>query len=311
MRKELAALNPIIQILLFSLVGFVSMIALVFVAAILQIAIGGAADGISLSNMDLMSMFDVDFLKVLQMIQAVGLFIVPYLLYRWVESNPQYQVGIDAKSQVHLVIFGITMFCAFPVINALASWNASIHLPEAFSGIEQWMRSTEAEAEALIKAFMVMDSPFDLAFNLLLIAILPAISEELFFRGFMQSVFHKLMRNVHLAVWITAILFSAFHMQFLGFVPRMILGAVLGYAAVYSGSLLVPMLGHFINNGLAVTMTYFYGPEMLEADAEIFGARSQDWWLALLSGVIVIGGVWLMRQLCQKQQENTSLASEH
>jgi membrane protease YdiL (CAAX protease family) len=185
----------------------------------------------------------------------------------------------------------------------LASWNASLSLPEVFSGLEAWMRSTEAEAEEMIKAFMVMDSPFDLAFNLLLIAVLPAISEELFFRGFMQSVFHKLMRNVHLAVWVTAILFSAFHMQFLGFVPRMILGAVLGYAAVYSGSLLVPMLGHFINNGLAVMMTYYYGPEMLEADAEIFGARSQDWWLALLSGVLVIGGVVLMRNIRNRQIE--------
>jgi membrane protease YdiL (CAAX protease family) len=303
MRQELASLHPVIQLLIFTVAGFIAMIALVFVSVILQFVIGGGADGISLANMDLTSMFSVDFLKVLQMIQAVGLFIVPYLLYRWVEKDQKYEVSISSNKGIYLLIFGVTMFSAFPVINALASWNASLSLPEVFSGLEAWMRSTEAEAEEMIKAFMVMDSPFDLAFNLLLIAVLPAISEELFFRGFMQSVFHKLMRNVHLAVWVTAILFSAFHMQFLGFVPRMILGAVLGYAAVYSGSLLVPMLGHFINNGLAVMMTYFYGPEMLEADAEIFGARSQDWWLALLSGVLVIGGVVLMRNIRNRQIE--------
>src|SRR5690606_9694418 len=97
-----------------------------------------------------------------------------------------------------------------------------------------------------------------LAINLLMIAIIPAIGEELLFRGGIQNIFYKWFKNPHIAIWAAAILFSAIHVQFYGFIPRMLLWALFGYLLVWGKSIWYPIIGHFINNGSAVVTAFIY-----------------------------------------------------
>ncbi|MDP4687503.1 MAG: CPBP family intramembrane metalloprotease [Salibacteraceae bacterium] len=136
----------------------------------------------------------------------------------------------------------------------------------------------------------------DLIINLLVIAVFPAISEELFFRGFLQNTLLKMGRNHHVAIWVTAFIFSAIHMQFLGFFPRLILGAVLGYSAMYSRSLIVPIIGHFVNNGLAVVLTYYIGMEMMDTPESLGALSSSELALGAASAVALGLGMWVMRK---------------
>jgi len=96
----------------------------------------------------------------------------------------------------------------------------------------------------------------DLLINLLMIAILPAIGEELIFRGCFQNIFTRWTGNYHWGIWLAAILFSAIHMQFYGFIPRMLLGAMFGYMLVWGRSMWLPILAHLVNNGGAVITAY-------------------------------------------------------
>ena len=126
----------------------------------------------------------------------------------------------------------LIMFAVVPIINLLMVFNEQLHLPEGLSFIEEWMKESEAQAARLTEVFLVMDTPQELFYNLLIIAILPAIGEEFLFRGILQRLFHELTKNIHVTIFITAALFSAIHMQFYGFLPRMLLGVMFGYLYV-------------------------------------------------------------------------------
>ena len=88
------------------------------------------------------------------------------------------------------------------------------------------------------------------------------------FRGCLQTILLKWMRNKHTAIWITAILFSAFHMEFFGFLPRLLLGALFGYFVAWSGSIWPSVWGHFVNNGTAVIVTYLSQHKLINIDPD-------------------------------------------
>lgn len=235
---------------------------------------------------------EVMMLKVVQLAQALGLFLVPYLVYRWIIKGPEYSLTeLPYVSRLAPLIFAGSIFAAFPLINYLAEWNAGLTFPG--EGLNEWIHQTEKDAEGIIKLFLAMDGIGDLLFNLFLIALLPAVSEELLFRGTFQPLLVKSFKgNYHIAIWVTAFLFSFLHLQFLGFFPRMLLGAILGYAAHWSGSLVLPMLGHFVNNGLAVMVAYYIGIDALEPSVENLGSDSSDIQLVATSAFMLFGGLW-------------------
>lgn len=162
----------------------------------------------------------------------------------------------------------------------LAYWiNMQLPLPD-------WMLQLEDSTEQMIKGLLVMEHPGELLFNLLVIAVLPAIGEELLFRGVVQQQLARWINPV-LAIWVTAILFSAIHMQFAGFFPRMLLGAVLGYVFYWSRSLWLPIAAHFVTNGMQVIGVYVMGDEMAQLEME--APASANWASGLISLVITIG----------------------
>lgn len=300
MRKELASLHQVIQFLLFLLAGLISMGILMLLIVLIYALSSGNIGELAQLTENLNTPSSINLLKWLQIAQSIGLFMVPYFLYRWANRETVAYTYFGKRNAGKMaLIFGITMFAAYPFINLMAVWNSGLHLPEALAGIETWMRATEAEAEGLIQQFLTMEGPVDLLFNLLVIAVFPAVGEELFFRGFMQNSLLKMLRNQHVAIWITAFIFSAIHMQFLGFFPRLLLGAMLGYAAMFSGSLIVPVIGHFINNGLAVLLTYIYGMDMMDTPEGLSALDMQEVTLGLISGLVLFSGMWFL----SKQQK--------
>ena len=135
-------------------------------------------------------------------------------------------------------------------------WNASIDLPDFMSGFEQWAKELEQTLAETTEKFTDFQNFPEFIVGLIAISILPGIGEEFLFRGVLQNGLQKWTKNVHVAIWVAAFIFSAIHMQFYGLVPRMLLGALFGYLYVWSGSLWYAIIAHMANNGIAVIITY-------------------------------------------------------
>ena len=240
-------------------------------------------------------------LKWLQFMQTMGTFLLPPILcaliwdahhrpFHWLKMNQ----GADWK--LFLIAIAI-MICAIPAINLLADLNGRIHLPECMAAIEEKMRMLEDTATALTERFLQADNVGMLLCNIGLMALLPALSEELTFRGTLQQI----LGNKHVAIWTTAILFSAIHMQFYGFIPRMLMGAMFGYVFVWTGSLWLPIVMHFTNNGLAVLAYYIWGTGGAEKSyADTIGAGT-TWYLGVISLVITSLGLLIFYRRTHKE----------
>ena len=207
-------------------------------------------------------------MKWLQLLQSVATFLLPALAGAYLWSNtPMQWLHLNKKpSWQEALAAVVVMLLAIPGINLLSAWNQQMVLPEWMSGIEQWMRMQEDAAAQLTEQFLRVDTVGGLLVNIGLMALLPAVGEELTFRGVVQGMF---TRNKHVAIWATAAIFSFVHMQFYGFLPRMLLGAMFGYMLWWTGSLWVPMLMHFVNNCAAVVVAYLAYNHLEEGRAEM------------------------------------------
>jgi len=169
-------------------------------------------------------------------------------------------------------------------------------LPESLKGIEDWMKATETEAANLTGAFIKMDSIGLFLFNLLMIGVLPAIGEEMLFRGLLQRLLRDWFGNIHVAIFMAAFFFSAMHMQFYGFFPRMMLGVIFGYLFYWSGSLWVPIWAHFINNGSVIIFAWLAQHGVIKGDYESFGS-SDNLFVILFSAVILGMVLFIIRRI--------------
>lgn len=149
---------------------------------------------------------------------------------------------------------------SFMIFNSIIiDWNMNIEFPEFMRGFGEWARSMEDRLKELTELFSSYGSFWEMLIALVIIGVLPAVGEELVFRGLLQKKLELATKNAHIAIWVSAIIFGVFHMQFFGVAPRILLGALFGYIYLYSGNIWYPILAHFVNNGLAVIMMYL-GP---------------------------------------------------
>jgi uncharacterized protein len=163
----------------------------------------------------------------------------------------------------------VILVIVFMGVNSVfIEWNSTAEFPEFLKGFEQWAREKEDLAAKMTEFLTQFNSVFEVAIALFVIAVLPAIGEEIVFRGIVQNLLRKLTSNIHVSIWIAAFLFSAIHLQFFGFVPRLLLGALFGYLYYWSGSLTMAMLAHFVNNGFSVLAIYFYQKGTMTYDLE-------------------------------------------
>jgi membrane protease YdiL (CAAX protease family) len=285
------------MLLLFFMVVFCCLS--LFVAAIIMFVIVGGDIHALLQAMSANA--PVSMLKILQAAQTIGLFLLPPFAVALFLENEKVKFLKIKNIELNLSALAVVMvFFSFPLINWLGGINQKMHLPSFLSGIEDWMRLAETQAADLTQKFLAADSIGVLLVNILIMAVLPAIGEELLFRGVIQQYLLKGLKNKHVAVWVTAIIFSAFHMQFFGFFPRMILGAVLGYLFVWSGNLWYSVFFHFTNNCLAVLAYYFFQKGAISTNPETIATQPSDVWIVIATVpflLLFLRKFWLQSKL--------------
>jgi hypothetical protein len=271
----------------------------ILICGIVVMGVGFAAGwmifGISLSGMqaalsNLSSPQSITLLKFFQIIQSIGLFIIPPIIVAYfLDGKPSVYLKYKTFPLVKAILLVIAIiYFADPLINWLTELNSKLILPQWMNGIQAWMQDSEEQADKLTKAFLASQSTSDLFLNLFMIGILPAVGEELLFRGVVQQLFKKLTHNSHAAIWISAAIFSALHVQFFGFLPRMVLGAMFGYMLEWSGTLWLPIIAHFINNATAVIAYYLVEKGIIGTDIEKVGTSSDGTsYLVLISLVFL------------------------
>ena len=256
---------------------------------------------------------DINTLKWIQLLQTISLFLLPSLILAYLcAQTPCKWLQLDNKVNWKVLLWAIgIMLVALPAINLMSHWNQQMVLPTWLSGVEEWMKNKEAEAEWLTKQFMSVTTISGLLVNLLLMAVLPALSEEITFRGVLQRLLSpkNSSLNSHLAIWLTAIIFSAIHMQFYGFVPRMLMGALFGYMLVWTGSLWIPMLMHFVNNGMAVLLYFIANRAHWDMDKVDAIGTGNTLWLGIVSLVLTVVGIYMFRRSTTIRSASSRISS--
>ena len=246
--------HPFVQLLLFFAIFIGILIAGNLIAAGIIIALYGLKTMMALGTLDTGTPHFIVSLWILQIAgTSIPILIAPVIFAKTVVNDTRDYIKPTIKiSWLLPLLVLLIMFASNPFIEFLSNLNQKMVLPHFL----HWMRDSEDQAQKVTEAMLNMKTVWNMIFDLLLIGLLTAIAEEFMFRGVIQTIFVRWTKNVHVAVWITAILFSAFHMEFFGFLPRLMLGVLFGYFTAWSGSIWPAVWAHFLNNGTAVVLTY-------------------------------------------------------
>ncbi|MDR0811279.1 MAG: CPBP family intramembrane metalloprotease [Paludibacter sp.] len=234
--------------------------------------------------------------KILQLVQSIGLYAIPPLVFAYlVSENPLEFLKINKTGSAKSYFWVVpVMLAAIPLINLLGFFNQQVVFPEFLSELEKQFIAYEEQLADLTEKFLAASSVSGLIFNLFLMAVVPAVSEELLFRGAVQQLIGG-QRHQILAIWLTAFIFSAIHFQFYGFLPRFLLGAFLGYLFYWSKSLWLPILAHFTNNAAVVIFYFLYNNKKITLNPDEIGINDM-WYLGVASAVVVTVFVFGLRK---------------
>jgi len=286
------------KILVLVLLILLSALLTFFIGLLIAIPLFGANPTELLQNAGLLqSARDLNILRFFQVINQLGVFILPSLVFAWmVAARPWHFLGANRFPDMLSVIATVLLiFTILPSIAWLIAFNEQLQLPAWLQGLEVWMRNSEDEAARLTKAFLNVESTGGLIFNIFMVGVVASVGEELLFRSVLIRLFKEWFGNIHVAVFISSMLFSMFHLQFFGFLPRFVLGMVMGYLFVWSGSLWLPVIAHFVNNASAVLVYFFYFRGDIEDSVERFGTLENNYLFAF--SILVSGGLLLLINL--------------
>lgn len=246
------------------------LLALIIIGLILGTVIGFAYVFITKSNPQ-----DLNALRFMQISSQLFTFVFPPIAYAFlVKEKPVNALGLKNAKILWFLIGTAMIFAIMPLNSILAEWNAGLKLPESLSALEQMIKDMQESASAMIEKFVSVDTIGGLMLNLFMIAGLAAIGEELLFRSIIQTSLIKICKNAHVGILIASAIFSFIHLEFYGFVPRLILGMLLGYMFYFSGSIWIPMLMHFLNNGTVVLIYFLNNKGITNIDVDTFGQTS-------------------------------------
>jgi hypothetical protein len=237
-------------------------------------------------------------MKIGQGISSIMMFVVPPIVYYSITRKEHQMRALGFRKLTPpwwLIFIGVAiMFVSIPVTATLTTWNEGMSLGGAFSKLEDLIKNLEETAKVATEKMLNVNTIGGLLLNLVIIALIPAIGEEMTFRGVLQQSLTRRM-NPHVAIILSAAIFSFFHFQFYGFLPRMFLGVLLGYMFYITGSLWTSILMHFVNNGSAVVLYYLDNKGLIE-DAEHWG-ETQNAWLIVGSAIVTTGLlIWSWRK---------------
>jgi membrane protease YdiL (CAAX protease family) len=299
----LDAMHPAVQLMLLTMLSFLFLMAFLFLGMYLVrplfdiTAIDVVAQN-AVTNPEGVGMNanQVNALKFLEFMQTFGAFLLPALLFAKLKFPDGDFLRLNTKTTFLFVLLGILiLITSTPFVDLIYYFNQQLKLPAFLSGLEKFISDTEEADKKITLLFLSTPRPTDLWINLIVIAIIPALGEELLFRGCVQQLLKEWTKNTHVAVWVAAFIFSFIHLQFYGFVPRLLLGALLGYLFVWSGSLWVPIVAHAFNNGAQIVLSYLHEHGMIQLD--INSDQMLPLYVTVISTAVCIGLLWLYRRM--------------
>lgn len=246
-------------------------------------------------------------------VQDLLAFIVPAIVAMAIfYRRPFHAMGLDrAPGWLSLVVIILFYIVSLPAMNWLVSFNEAMSLPSWMGGLESWMREAEDAAAEATQRILDINSAGMLAASVFVVGFMAGLSEEMLFRGAMLRTMQDSRLGTHAVVWIVAILFSAFHMQFYGFIPRMVLGLWLGYLFVWTRNLWVPIIAHTLNNSTVVVFSYLTNKGLVpEGFADNIGIPAEGAlpWLAIVSFIAsIIIAAWAYRCLTSKAEAQDAI----
>lgn len=242
-------------------------------------------------------------------VQSILLFICTPLICAKILANSaiDFLQAQKAPKLRQLLWCTVCMIVMTPAMNLIITWNEGIHFPAALSGIENWMRNQEDAARVATDMLLDTKSLWGVAGLILLVGVFTGIGEEFTFRGLIQRLVSEKSSNKHIAVWVTALLFSAIHIQFFGFFPRLLLGAFFGYMLVWSGNIWLPVFAHFLNNSVAAVSTFMIDNKYTGDEFEKIGTIDNGTvWIAVISTVLFILCTRELYKTCEADTKNSA-----
>ena len=211
-------------------------------------------------------------LRFMQISSQIFTFVLPPILYAMlINENPKESLGIKNVSYHWFIIGFVMMYAILPLNNVFAEWNAGLKLPESMSRIEELIKEMYESSAVVLEKLVNVNTFGGFVINLIMIAGLAALGEELLFRSIIQTSLIKTCKNAHVGIIIASAIFSFIHFDFYAFIPRLVLGMLLGYMFYYSRSIWVSMFMHFVNNATAVVIYYLNNIGVTNVDVETFG----------------------------------------
>lgn len=259
---------------------------------------------------------NIGILKYFQMAQSIGIFIIPALLTAvFFGKNTRKYLYFSSRNVtlIPIILAALIILAAMPLIDFTGFLNQQMTLPDYMQGIEEWMFQMEENSKIIIAKFTKVHTASGLIINIIMIGVLPALGEEMLFRGTIQPLMKSWLKHTHAAVWVTAFIFSAMHMQFYGFLPRLLLGAVMGYMLVWSGTLWLPIIAHFVNNTAGVIMYFLFYNNMVTLNPDDLGYSTEI--LPIVISICCVSGFLYLFKKLQLPPENSNneslLSTQH
>ncbi|MBP5367784.1 MAG: CPBP family intramembrane metalloprotease [Bacteroidales bacterium] len=266
--KQVGTCGKLVSLLIITLVCLL----LAFLAGGIEVVLFSIFSGIDYTQVSA----DTNFIRIYQILTTLIIFVIPAIVCAQLfDGSIKQGLYLNQKPDSKTLIISLSaMLAAIPLSSCLADWNSHLSLPSFMSDIEEWMRAKEEHAKVLTDKMLITDNFGIYLFNIIVLAVIPAVGEELYFRATLQKMLTG--KRPILAAFVAAVLFSAIHMQFYGFVPRLLLGFMLGFMLVCTKNILVPIAAHFFNNFCVVTMYYATG-----SDVQLSDNMSIMWYLAI------------------------------
>lgn len=295
-RRKSGEMEPVLQILMLLSYAIVGGIVFGIVALGIVIALFGTGM-IGEIMTGVPTALSADSFKILLFIStSIGTFLVPALALAWTEKIPVKKFyDFEQTNKFNYLLVFLLILVSLPLMELFIEFNQGMSLPERWKDLEAWMRKAEDDAMKTTYTLLTFRNWWDLPVNLLVVAVAPGIAEEFMFRGGLQRSIGRIVRNPHVAIWGSAIIFSAIHMQFFGFIPRMLLGAVFGYIYLWTKNIWFPIFAHFVNNAYAVLVAWNLSRQNIPLEQENM-SYELHWIVYVLSTIATIGILYFIKK---------------
>ena len=239
--------------------------------------------------------------------ETIGGFIIPALIFPLtIRRKPlgYYNLSRSLIPVLILLVIAIAYFMA-PLIDLSSQLNQKVMLPDFLREIEDWLAEKNQEIQEIYSVLLDVQSPLKLMVMIVVVAILPAIGEELIFRGALQNIFTRWTGRPHAGIWIAAVLFSAIHMQVYLFLPRLLLGALFGYLVYWTRNLWYPIIAHFLNNAFVLVAAYYLHLKGEKINLDEVGTLPLS--TSIFFILILFGLIYTFRQIAYKKKLDDEL----